>query len=123
MNANENMSFTKVDWFQVNAAIQAARAERARILGQALRAAFRGLGRLVFGVADMISRAAQSARLYDELSRMSDRQLADVGIQREDIARIVAKSMSDARAERAGKVVELHAKGVSADLGEVKKAA
>jgi uncharacterized protein YjiS (DUF1127 family) len=123
MNSNDSLSFKNVDWLEVNAVIQAARAERARVLAQFLKAVFGGIGRLALSLVDAISRAAQSARLYDELSRMSDRQLADVGLRREDLSRIVAESMhAGSVAPKAGKVVELPRKA-AANLSEAKQAA
>lgn len=123
MNANENLSFAKIDFREIDAVIHAAHAQRARYLAQSLKAVFGGIARLVGTLFEVVSRAAESARLYDELSRMSDRQLADIGLHREDLSRVVAQSMNSRVQVKDAQVVELPAKAAAAELREVKRAA
>lgn len=48
------------------------------------------VGRLLKGFADVYAEAQQRQRAFEELTAMSDRELADMGITRADIPAIVA---------------------------------
>ncbi len=72
-----------------------ARAMRATIILSAITAAFQALGR---GVAALRRRN----RTADELSRLSDRALADIGIARGNILEIAARPYPEAANDLAG---------------------
>lgn len=63
--------------------------ETAKVIGRGIRAAFRGLFRMVM----MIAEGSAAVRLYEELSRLDDGQLADLGLRREQISQYVVDSM------------------------------
>ena len=83
---------------EAEAARQRAEAvrETVAVIGRAIGAVFRG----VFRVFTMIAEASAAMRLYEELSRLDDAALADLGIRREQIGRYVADSMDAAAGRR-----------------------
>lgn len=123
-NEKPELSFSNVDWNQVHAVVKEAQAERARMIARTLSAAFRAVGRMIGNVVDAIFEASASARLYTELSRMSDRQLADIGLTREELPSFVAAQRPALRAEvKAGHVVAMPAKAQRSVAKEIKRAA
>ncbi len=61
---------------------------RDEAIGRAIRAALVGVWRFVRGVARFIATYPQRRALFDQLNAMSDRELADIGLTRADLARV-----------------------------------
>lgn len=82
--------FDRIDFDEAERIRKQARRDRAEIIGGALiravRAVFRGLG----GVAQAFADAKRQHALYEELTRLTDRELRDIGINRADIPAVVA---------------------------------
>ena len=78
---NESKSLTKG---QVDALIRDARVAQAVVAAQLVKAAFKSIGTFFAG----INKGIRAATAYDELARLSDRDLADIGIQRNEIAKM-----------------------------------
>ena len=78
---NESKSLTKG---QVDALIRDARVAQAVVAAQLVKAAFKSIGTFFAG----IHKGIRAATAYDELARLSDRDLADIGIQRNEIAKM-----------------------------------
>lgn len=72
-----------------NRILAEARREQAKVFAKYLRLAFTGVAHLVTAVFQSIARAVVQARQLSELTRLSDRQLADMGISRSDIPSVV----------------------------------
>jgi len=66
-----------------------ARREQAAVFAKYMKGAAAAIARAVTAVARSVVRATAQARQLAELSRLSDRQLADMGISRADIPRFV----------------------------------
>jgi uncharacterized protein YjiS (DUF1127 family) len=64
----------------------------AEMRARALRAAYvaDAIASAVAGIADWFRRRSEAARTYDELSRLDDRALADIGINRALIPAVAA---------------------------------
>ena len=61
----------------------------AMVVGRAIRAVFRE----VFHLLGMVAKGSAAVRLYEDLSRLDDGQLADLGISREQISQYVVDTM------------------------------
>lgn len=59
------------------------------VMGRAVGAVFRGIFRLF----TMVAEGSAAVRLYEDLSRLDDAALADLGISRERISQVVVDSM------------------------------
>jgi uncharacterized protein YjiS (DUF1127 family) len=66
-----------------------ARRQQAMTVARIVTKAFTAVATLVVIVAKSIARAVSQARQMAELSQLSDRQLADMGIKRSDIPSVV----------------------------------
>jgi uncharacterized protein YjiS (DUF1127 family) len=64
--------------------IRQARLAQAEVAGQMVKAVIKSIGNLF----EVIQSGLRSATTYDELARLSDRELADIGITRADIPRL-----------------------------------
>ena len=117
-----------VDWNAVEEVIREAHLAQSRAVGRGIINLVRGAGRLVVRVLDAIFEAAAASRLYADLNRMSDRQLADIGLERDQLSNFVAKQMFK-RGDltlKDGKIVELPRGAVKAahtGVTEIKRAA
>lgn len=65
-------------------------ARRGHGAATAILAVLSRIGRGIVALAEAFAEARQRQRLYEDLSRMSDRELADIGLRRGDIAAVVA---------------------------------
>ncbi|MFQ3622212.1 MAG: DUF1127 domain-containing protein [Acetobacteraceae bacterium] len=61
---------------------------RDEAIGRAIRAAIVGLWRIVRDVARFVATYPRRRALFDQLNAMSDRELADIGLTRADLARV-----------------------------------
>ncbi len=96
MNKNYRVEFRMPSPDEIHALEREARLMQARAIRQGLLAVARGvawLGRWIWSALSEVARSfseAQSAmRTYEELSRRSDRELADIGLTRADIPSVV----------------------------------
>lgn len=64
--------------------------------GRGALALARRLGRAVLRAAYALEEGIAMARTYEHLSRLSDRQLADIGLSRETIGKVLAERMAGA---------------------------
>lgn len=62
-----------------------------------------------FYLLGAIGRGIEGVRLYEALHRLSDRELAALGIERDGIARHVAESMDPQTLRRPGRMADVHA--------------
>ncbi|MFC3133517.1 DUF1127 domain-containing protein [Microbaculum marinum] len=92
--------------------------ELGRLVGRAVSPATRVVRR----VSDALARRRETDRIYSELARMSDRDLADIGVSRSDIYAVAAGTYSRAD-ETAGEVVVLQAKAPARDTDATRVAA
>jgi hypothetical protein len=81
VNLNEAGPLTKD---QIDALVRDARIAQAEVAAQLVKAAFNSIGSFFAG----IHKGIRAATAYDELARLSDRDLADIGIQRNEIAKM-----------------------------------
>ena len=72
-----------------NRILAAARREQAKAFAKYLKLAATGVAHFVVAVVQSIARAVVQARQLSELTRLSDRQLAVMGISRSDIPGVV----------------------------------
>jgi len=89
--------------FESSAAHIRARQLRAQVLSEFLSSLGRGIAggvhRLASAVTSFVIAMGETAaawRTYEELSRLSDRQLADIGLTRSDIAAVAFRHFGDA---------------------------
>lgn len=109
-NPNSTLPYDETHWTRIlhdpeyrarlerEAAMERAKAVRDTVLviGRAVGAVFRGL----FRAFAMIAEGSAAVRLYEELSRLDDGALADLGITREQIPQYVVDSMGSATGRR-----------------------
>lgn len=74
--------------------------EAARLQAEAVRRTVKAVGRFIgslvlgsFRMLGMVARGAAAVRLYEELARMDDAALAEIGISRDKISQFVVDSM------------------------------
>ncbi len=107
-----------IDWNAVEEVVRDAHVAQSKAIGQALIALFRGIGRTFMRTFEAIFEAAAASRLYSDLNCMSDRQLADIGLERDQISSFVAKQIfkrGDLRLKD-GKIVEMPRSAVKAPV-------
>tara|TARA_B100000315_G_scaffold139923_1_gene128949 strand:+ start:1687 stop:2097 length:411 start_codon:yes stop_codon:yes gene_type:complete len=75
----ENLSMEDIDQL-----VREARLAQAQVAGQMIKAAAEFIGKIFAG----INSGLRAATTYDELARLSDRELADIGLNREQIASV-----------------------------------
>lgn len=81
--------YTWSDEFQ-NRVMTEARRRQAMAMADSLGNAYVAVAKFAKALVESVARAIKQARQLEELSRLSDRQLADIGINRCDIPAIVA---------------------------------
>ena len=69
---------------EIDQLVRDARRAQAQVAGQMIKAAFKFVGKIFAG----ISNGLHAATTYDELARLSDRELADIGLNRDQIASV-----------------------------------
>ena len=86
--------FKRIDFDDADRTQKQDRPDRANVVGGGIikgaRAVFRALGR----VAQAFAEAKRQHALYEQLSRMTDRELRDAGISRSDIPAVVAGTLT-----------------------------
>ena len=75
--------------------VREARIAQAEQIVKMAKAAFEFVGKAIANIQNGIS----VATAYDELSRLSDRELADIGIQREEIGRVAFDDVTNRAAQ------------------------
>lgn len=97
MNKDNRIEFRRLSPDEIDALQHEARRLQAQATKEGLLALARGiawLGRQVWsglrGIARSFSEAQAARRTYEELSRLSDRELADMGLTRSNIPAVVA---------------------------------
>jgi len=63
--------------------VREARLAQAKVAGELVRTALKFIG----NIFSSIQKGLRAATTFDELARLSDRELADIGVQRNEIAR------------------------------------
>jgi uncharacterized protein YjiS (DUF1127 family) len=85
---------THKDWNETYALRQQAIAEahrmRAEAIADAIFAVSRVLGRLLSFVFAPVATLVERARLRAELNQLDDRLLADIGLTRDDVSRVIS---------------------------------
>jgi uncharacterized protein YjiS (DUF1127 family) len=71
---------------------------RDEAIGRAIRDAVVGFFRLLGSIGHFITTYPERRALFDQLTAMSDRELADIGLTRGDLARVFDADFSIARA-------------------------
>lgn len=112
-------SLTTMDYAEVERIVARARAEQSKALFEMIVVP---VARFVRAIFRPVVRLIQERRTADELSRLSDRELADMGIRRSDIPHLARSSLSHARQHAdavaySGVRVESHAGTPSNDRG------
>ncbi len=79
---------------EIDQLVRNARLAQAQVFGQMFKAAFNFIGKFVGKIFSSISQGMSAATTYDELARLSDRELADIGINRDQIARVAFDDMA-----------------------------
>ena len=87
-------SSVTIDHAEVARIVAKARAEQAETM---LNLVFRPVARFVRAVVGPITRYLSENRTMDELGRLSDRELADMGIRRSDIPQLIRNSLWQVR--------------------------
>lgn len=82
--------FKRVDFDEVERIRAEARRDRANVVGGGIIKGARAVFRVLGGVTQAFAEAKRQHALYEELSRMTDRELRDAGINRSDIPAVVA---------------------------------
>ena len=70
---------------EIDQLVRDARQAQAQVAGQMIKAVIKFIGNIFSGIGNSL-RAATS---YDELARLSDRELADIGLNRDQIASVL----------------------------------
>ena len=84
----------EIDFAEVERIRVRARRDRAEVIGGGLIKAVRSLFRGAGIVAQAFAEAKRQQTLYGELSRMTDRELRDIGVNRADIPAVVAGTLT-----------------------------
>ena len=87
-------SSVTIDHAEVQRIVAKARAEQAETM---LNLVFRPVARFFVAAAGRIAAYLRDNRTMDELGRLSDRELADMGIRRSDIPHLIRNSLWQAR--------------------------
>ena len=69
---------------EIDQLVRDARRAQAQVAGQMIKAAFKFVGKIFAGIGNGL----HAATTYDELARLSDRELADIGLNRDQIASV-----------------------------------
>ena len=101
--------YQRPSWDAIDIVVARAHAEQSREMARLLRAGFMAVVKGISSVWQTFEQAMQAVRLYDELNVLSDRQLKDIGIRREEISQLVGRQIfNNAKEEtRGAKVMEL----------------
>ena len=75
---------------EIDQLVRDARQAQAQVAGQMIKAVIKFIGNIFSGIRNSL-RAATS---YDELARLSDRELADIGLNRDQIASVAIASVA-----------------------------
>ena len=67
--------------------VREAHVEQAEVTARMIKAAFKYIGKIFAGTQSGL----RAATTYDKLARLSDRQLADIGVRRDQIANVVLR--------------------------------
>ena len=68
---------------EIDQLVREARQAQAQVIGQMIKAAVKFVGKIFASIGTGL----RAATTFDELARLSDRELADIGVQRNEIAR------------------------------------
>ena len=69
---------------EIDQLVRDARRAQAQVAGQMIKTAFKFVGKIFAGIGNGL----HAATTYDELARLSDRELADIGLNRDQIASV-----------------------------------
>ena len=75
---------------EIDQLVRDARRAQAQVAGQMIKAAFKFVGKIFAGIGNGL----HAATTYDELARLSDRELADIGLNRDQIASVAIASVA-----------------------------
>lgn len=67
--------------------VREAYVAQAEVVARIIKAAFKFIGMIIVGIQSGL----RATRTYDKLTRMSDRDLADIGIRRDQIGNVVLR--------------------------------
>lgn len=97
---HETFSFDDRDALAIGRSAPLVRQQRRSRIGRATDHAGKALVRSIQGFCEGIAEGFRMSRRYEQLARMSDHELADLGISRGDIPAVVAGIHRTAETDR-----------------------